>query len=342
MTLEQLAAQVAALQAAVDGMTAPPADYYTLLKSGEEVDAILSRAAPGGEIDASLSNKAALWQLVNPNLLDNWYFANPVNQRGQTSYAGTGYTIDRWKSMSLTATTVINPSNITLSDTAGSKIMFQQDFEAYQELVGKTITFSVKATQASNTRIRITDGVSSASTAINGDGIHAVTYTISQEATCVRCLVMTTESGGTCTLECAKLEVGSISTLANDPPPNMATELAKCQRYLQRWRLNNTWQTIPCSGATGTTTASVRVAITLPVQMRTNPSVLFSPNLYVFSLNNGAEVWQKITGVQWTQAYGNTVRIAPTVDTASGVNLPIVGLRARDTVGEYLELSAEL
>ena len=32
----------------------------------------------------------------NPNLLDNWYFADPVNQRGQTEYAGAVYSIDRW------------------------------------------------------------------------------------------------------------------------------------------------------------------------------------------------------------------------------------------------------
>lgn len=36
----------------------------------------------------------------NPNLLDNWYFGNPVNQRGQAEYTGSGggniYCIDRW------------------------------------------------------------------------------------------------------------------------------------------------------------------------------------------------------------------------------------------------------
>lgn len=35
----------------------------------------------------------------NPKLLDNWYWGNPVNQRGQTSYTGTDfatYSIDRW------------------------------------------------------------------------------------------------------------------------------------------------------------------------------------------------------------------------------------------------------
>lgn len=37
--------------------------------------------------------------MVNPKLLVNWYFGNPVNQRGQTSYTGTDfatYSIDRW------------------------------------------------------------------------------------------------------------------------------------------------------------------------------------------------------------------------------------------------------
>lgn len=30
------------------------------------------------------------------NLLDNWYFADTINQRGQTEYTSAGYTIDRW------------------------------------------------------------------------------------------------------------------------------------------------------------------------------------------------------------------------------------------------------
>lgn len=33
----------------------------------------------------------------NPNLLDNWYFGNPANQRGLKLYTDIGYTIDRWK-----------------------------------------------------------------------------------------------------------------------------------------------------------------------------------------------------------------------------------------------------
>lgn len=32
----------------------------------------------------------------NPNLLDNWYFVDPINQRVRGEYIGTGYMIDRW------------------------------------------------------------------------------------------------------------------------------------------------------------------------------------------------------------------------------------------------------
>ena len=55
-----------------------------------------------GNITAASETEVELVSLpniCNPNLLDNWYFANPVNQRGQTEYPasnGVTYTIDRW------------------------------------------------------------------------------------------------------------------------------------------------------------------------------------------------------------------------------------------------------
>ena len=41
-------------------------------------------------------------QLTGRNLLDNWYFVNPINQRGLDSYANSSglYGIDRWKILS--------------------------------------------------------------------------------------------------------------------------------------------------------------------------------------------------------------------------------------------------
>lgn len=64
--------RLAALEAKLDALTAPPSDYYTSRYSGEEIDAAIA-AVPG---------KAETAQLCNRNLMDNWYFGNPVDQRG--------------------------------------------------------------------------------------------------------------------------------------------------------------------------------------------------------------------------------------------------------------------
>ena len=73
---------------------------YNSIHTGPRIDEAISRALPGGAIDLALSSKP------NPNLIDNWYFGNPVNQRGQTSYTGTSYGIDRWHGSGLTSITL--------------------------------------------------------------------------------------------------------------------------------------------------------------------------------------------------------------------------------------------
>ena len=98
-------------------------DTYTSQFSGEEIDSALRAAQiiSGASTPAELRKKLeirgdtipvsaedstliseALTKIpttsgggVNPNLLDNWYFGRPVNQRGQTEYSGDKYTVDR-------------------------------------------------------------------------------------------------------------------------------------------------------------------------------------------------------------------------------------------------------
>ena len=66
-----------------DGM---PSGYYTSRYNGEEIDNAITKTS----------------QLTGRNLLDNWYFVNPINQRGLDSYANSSglYGIDRWKILS--------------------------------------------------------------------------------------------------------------------------------------------------------------------------------------------------------------------------------------------------
>ena len=59
------------------------------------------------------------------NLLDNSYFLNPVNQRGQTSYTGSKYSIDRWRAFHDTTTHTITADGIAVSATDTSYNIYQ-------------------------------------------------------------------------------------------------------------------------------------------------------------------------------------------------------------------------
>lgn len=66
-TLEQIQAELEALKTQFTDFSAvSPVSYYAHQYSGEEIDAAVG----------------AVPTLVRPNLLDNWYFGNPVDQRG--------------------------------------------------------------------------------------------------------------------------------------------------------------------------------------------------------------------------------------------------------------------
>ena len=76
-TLEQIQAELETLKTQFTDFSAlSPVSYYVHQYSGEEIDQAVTRALPNGAIDQAVGT------LVRPNLLDNWYFGNPVDQRG--------------------------------------------------------------------------------------------------------------------------------------------------------------------------------------------------------------------------------------------------------------------
>lgn len=84
--------RLAALEAKMAQLTeTTPTTYYTHQYSGEEIDAAVGRAVTGGALDTSVTNVSnQLGTFVRPNLLDNWYFGNPVDQRkGYIQIGGT-------------------------------------------------------------------------------------------------------------------------------------------------------------------------------------------------------------------------------------------------------------
>ncbi len=135
-----------------------------------------------------------------PNLLDNWYFTDPINQRGVSgTVSDTGYFIDRWKLVS--GTVQLTASGLVLNGSIAQ--ILETD-------PGGTVT----------------------ATALTTGGPVAAAYSAAAKTFTI------TSAGGT--ILAAKLELGAQQTLVRqdrgawvlrDAPPDRALELAKCQRY---------------------------------------------------------------------------------------------------------------
>lgn len=88
-----------------------------------------------------LGGKAPEYYIQPRNLLDNSDFTNPVNERGATSYAGTVYGIDRWRSW-------LEENNVIVSTALGGYVYiegahFVQYITHDKIKSGKTYTFAV-------------------------------------------------------------------------------------------------------------------------------------------------------------------------------------------------------
>lgn len=176
--------------------------------------------------------------ICNPNLLDNWYFGNPVNQRGQTSYAGTNlYTIDRWRFGGYTQTIEVTGNGITWNTNTG--VWWMQTIENWDALVGKTAT--VSALIGGN--LYSVSGVVNNSDRISVIVSETVQLEISPEARGVRLVSYVIESTSVGAVLAIKLELGSQQTLAHQENgawvlneiPDYGEQLRRCQRYCFAW-----------------------------------------------------------------------------------------------------------
>lgn len=213
---------------------------YNSQYTGPQIDEAVGRAISGGAIDQALQQK------VNPNLLDNWYFANPVNQRGQTEYTGKGYTIDRWISnvASLAVSLGETGLQISCSESSGTRA-FEQYFEDGFVPKGKTYTLSVLVSELTGSfrLLAYTKGYGQVGNfLIDSVGLHSVTFAVPESGANLFFISFFGSAFST-TVNAVKLELGETQTLAHQDEsgnwvlneiPNYAEELAKCQRYYRK------------------------------------------------------------------------------------------------------------
>ena len=215
--------RLAALEAKMAQLTdTTPTTYYTHQYSGEEIDAAVGRAITGGALDTSVNNVSnQLGTFVRPNLLDNWYFGRPVNQRGQTEYTRDVYTVDRWGILNNVTATLQNASlNIAYTESGWNLYTFLDNVL----MPGTTYTLSCLY-KATGNPIRLVciwgnnKFFYNEQAPISDDWTLAeITGTIPADATIDtnQIVVQSLGSGaGNFSLKAIKLELGSTQTLAH-------------------------------------------------------------------------------------------------------------------------------
>lgn len=289
----------------------------------------------------------------NENLLDNWYFVGggsqqgggqfPINQRGQTSYSGNGYGIDRWRS-SKDGNVTINSDGISLSlseDPAYFSNTYDVNFA--NRLVGKTITVSalvngnkllcasgVVPTHNPNAEQQVCSSYLSGNTGVR--------VYFRQKDFIVQFRI---DAGDTLDIQAVKLEIGYLSTLArkdesgswvlNDPPPNFQQELAKCQRY---YIALNGFGWIG-SGQTDVGGVSGQFFIPLPVTMRKVVPTI-AGNFRVYNSSNNIQVTNVVATGSPSNGISGSFNISGWNDSSGG------SLSVWLNANEILGISAEL
>ncbi len=194
------------------------------------------------------------------NILHNWDFRNPVNQRGVTGAISTGtYFYDRW---------IRNSGTVTVAEgylTLASGAVVEQRIEGLY-LAGETATVSVQ------TDVEIISGTGVFPTAAGTVDITLTgfgTATLGYNAGYM--FVRFAASGGQ-NVDVVKLELGTVSTLHLDPPVDHAVELPKCQRFYYRIAALSGGRSFGMS-MSGSNKGDFNVLITHPVGMRIQPTI---------------------------------------------------------------------
>nr|DAR05227.1 MAG TPA: tail protein [Bacteriophage sp.] len=239
----------------------------------------------------------------NPNLLDNWYLGNPVNQRGASGTISTaGYFFDRWKLVSGSVT--INSGGIVLNGTIAQVLEYA---------VGQTVTATV----------------------LTPDGVTDVTPVYDDET---KTFAVTTQGK---TIRAVKLELGFQQTLAHQENgewvlneiPKFGDQLAECQRYAVRIGNAGVYRILGTGVAPNANTCGV--VVPLPVEMRTIPVATLNGRI---ALTNAAGVNIYCTNVTVSAFGAGSIELAC---TASGLS-PSAAYTAYLEAGNYLLLSADL
>ena len=223
---------------------------------------------------------------TNPNLLDNWYFGRPVNQRGQTEYtAGGAYTLDRWWAQYDTTLSIVD---------GGIKIGGKWDVQQYFETTLPNATYTLSLLYKDRTgsdplRLLIgnrTDGDLAQTESKDASGILSVTFSTAKLNKVN--FGFTGSIDNSATIIAIKLELGDTQTLAHkengvwvlNEIPDFGEQLRRCQRYLFSARGTTNYVCVGSGYISADGTEAV-IVVPTPVSLRATPVCMVNGILHV-------------------------------------------------------------
>lgn len=214
---------------------------------------------------------------VNPNLLDNWYFGRPVNQRGQTELASGNwdkYFIDRWIASSSDHAYTITDDGIKISNMQHKySQIWRQNLERMEK---RTYTLSFLLKNIGLLSITFTpQGSDYVEQTLDGGFIVSFISDDNLANPAIRLLDSTSVTVSDVTLIAAKLELGDTQTLAHkengvwvlNEIPDFGEQLRRCQRYAVDDNYHTTVGQLNYDGDT------YYISVQFPCVMRTTPVI---------------------------------------------------------------------
>lgn len=234
---------------------------------------------------------------VNPNLLDNWYFGNPVNQRGGTEWLSSSSSaipcVDRWNWWGqYVAGTRLNlledGLQITKPAEGQGQGLYQsivQRIEKTRVPVGATVTLSALVKAEADASIVLALNSSYSGLSVQANVWELITYTFnapSVEQT-YDVSIQRNSGGIAFIVKAAKLELGPTQTLAHLENGNLVLNeipkdedvLSNCQRYaFNVVNSDDNWEILGSGFAMNTN--QLFCFIPTPTTLRDKPSISYS------------------------------------------------------------------
>ena len=287
------------------------------------------------ESDQDAATLGVVKKAAPRNLLDNSDFRNAVNQRGNTSYSGSGYTVDRWKLGSTdSSVTVGNTSGISFPAN-GKSTVFYQCFPL-GSLGGKTLTFAVGL----NTGEIITGAAefpgSPQSRQVCSGGDHLILGFDAQSGVDAVTIEQSADAVTGNTVLWAALYEGTYppERLPEYCPKGYAAELAECLRYFERIQTKTNYGTF-ANGFFRTKTEAIFLVYYSRKRVN-NPTVTTSGTFRArFSVS------AEIISLTANQVNPHSCQLIATTNRESTADIA-AALEANMSNGAYIDISADL